>query len=241
MRDHGATRLNAVVPLCLQMGYEGNQILATLPAEEYAKVRAEGRLVELAAGDRMFRPGEPISTVFFPDRGAVAVLNVLETGQNAAVSIMGREGMVGGITVLHIRRMPPWAWMIVQVAATGIVLPSDTFLRLFHEMRALREVTLAHLGRFTIDLARSSVCHRFHSHRQRLARWLVELVRRSGEPSLALTHDAIAQIVGAPRHAVTTALNELRHAGAIDYLRGHISVSDQARLITHACECCQRD
>ena len=219
----------------------GNQILAALPPEERALVRSHAHMVEHAAGEALVRPGEPITTVFFPDRGVVLLVNALATGQNAAVSAIGREGMVGAGAVLHLDRATPWGRAQVEVDTSGYALPSETFLRLFHELRQLREQTLAHFGRMLVAAARSATCYRFHSHRQRLARWLIELSRKSGQQSLPLTHDGVAQIVGGPRHAVTTALGELRSSGAIEYLRGQVTVIDEARLLTFACDCCERE
>lgn len=197
-------------------------------------------MVEVAAGDTLIRPGERISTVFLPDRGVVGVVNALATGQTAAIAAIGHEGLIGVTTVLNIPQAPAWGWAFVLVDAAGYALPSETFVRLFRDLSPLRELTLEHISRLIIDLARSAVCNRFHSHRQRLARWLIEVVRKSGQHSFPLTHDGIAQIVGEPRHAVTTALGELRASGAIECLRGHIHVIDEHRLYTFACECSDR-
>jgi CRP-like cAMP-binding protein len=76
-----------------------------------------------------------------------------------------------------------------------------------------------------------------HSHRQRLARWLLTTTDKARQPWLAITHEALAQLVGGPRHAVTVAVNELRAKGAIVHLRGRIDVFDRSALIAQACEC----
>ena len=218
----------------------GNEILAALPPEERAHVLSYAHPVQYPPGETLVHPGEPIATVFFPDRGVVALVNALATGQNAAVATIGREGMIGAGALLHLNRASPWGRALVQVETSGYALPSETFLRLFHELRPLREQTLAHIGRMLVSSARSAGCYRFHTHRQRLARWLIDISRKSGQQSLPLTHDAVAQIVGGPRHAVTTALGELRSSGAIEYLRGQVNVIDEARLLTFACDCCER-
>jgi hypothetical protein len=60
---------------------------------------------------------------------------------------------------------------------------------------------------------------------------------KSGSPSLKITHEVLAQVVGGPRHAVTMGLNKLRTDGAIAHLRGRIDILDRARLRRNACEC----
>ena len=217
---------------------DGNEILASLPPAERVIVRSHARQIELASGETLLRQGDPLTTVFFPNCGVLLLVNALATGQNAAVAAIGREGLLGAATVLHIDRATPWGRVFVVTDVSGYAVSSETFHRLFHELRGLREQTLAHFGRMLIATGVSATCGRFHSHRQRLARWLIELSRKSGQQSLPMTHDAVAQIVGGPRHAVTTAFGELRSSGAIEYLRGQVSVVDEARLRTFACECC---
>ena len=46
-----------------------------------------------------------------------------------------------------------------------------------------------------------------------------------------------AQMVGAPRSAVSQAASTLRDKGIIDYRRGVLTIRNQARLHKIACEC----
>jgi CRP-like cAMP-binding protein len=83
----------------------------------------------------------------------------------------------------------------------------------------------------------TAACYRVHSHRQRLARWLLMTADKAGLQSLSATHETLAQMVGGPRHAVTRALNELRAKGVIAHLRGRVDIIRQSGLVTEACEC----
>jgi CRP-like cAMP-binding protein len=76
-----------------------------------------------------------------------------------------------------------------------------------------------------------------HSHRERLAKWLLIATDKAQQRSLPVTHDALAQMVGGPRHAVTVALNQLRTKGAIAYRRGRVDVLKRSVLVEEACEC----
>ena len=42
----------------------------------------------------LFRPEEPIDTVYFPERGWLSMLAPLEDGDSAEVGLIRREGMV---------------------------------------------------------------------------------------------------------------------------------------------------
>ncbi|MEO8250502.1 MAG: helix-turn-helix domain-containing protein [Burkholderiales bacterium] len=52
-----------------------------------------------------------------------------------------------------------------------------------------------------------------------------------------MTHELIANALGAKREGVTEALGRLRRQGAIQYGRGHIEVLDRAILESRAGEC----
>jgi len=60
---------------------------------------------------------------------------------------------------------------------------------------------------------------------------------RAGTDRLELTHEFVAQMVGAPRSAVTQAAAVLRNRGVIDYERGLIIIRSPKRLRKAACEC----
>lgn len=211
-----------------------NTLLAELPLADWKALERHAECVVLPTGTTLGLPDAPISTVYFPNSGVASVVGTLPSGQHVAVAAIGKEGFVGA-GVLFGARTPYWT--VVHVESTGYRIPADAFLRAFDESEALRRLTLAHLGRIFRDLAQSAVCNRFHSHHQRLARWLLVTVDKSGQRSLDLTHDFIAQMVGGPRHAVTAALNHLKASGAIDGSRGRIDVLDAEQLARQACDC----
>ena len=211
-----------------------NEILAGLPPADLVELQTHFEPVVLPTGTTLHLPDEPITAVYFPNSGVVSVVSTSRTGEHLEIAVIGREGFVGA-AVLFDTRAP--YWMVVQVESTGYRIPADVFTRAFNESQDVRRVSLAHVGRMIRQLARSAACNRFHSQQQRLARWLLVTMDMSGQRSLNLTHDFVAQMIGGPRHAVTAALNDLRQAGAIDGARGRIDIVDVERLVEQACEC----
>lgn len=211
-----------------------NEVLAQLPPEDWKALHVHAERVVLPTGATLHRPNDPISTIYFPDSGVVSIVGTLGSGQDVAIAAVGKEGFVGASALFGARS--PY-WMVVHVESAGYRLAADIFRRAFHESEALRRLSIAQLGRLIRVLAQSAVCNRFHSHHQRLARWLLVTVDTSGDPLINLTHDFIAHMVGGPRHAVTAALDHLKAAGAIDMTRGRIEVLDAEQLTSEACEC----
>jgi len=190
------------------------------------------------AGQTLAAPGEPVSIAFFPDTGAFCWISDMRTGHQVAVALVGTEGVIGISSVISIPRHPHRVVALFESA--GYRLPVETLRRVFDESKTLRTAVLEHVGRQLVEVSTLVACARIHSHRQRLARWLLMMEDKSGQPSLKITHETLAQVVGGPRHAVTVGLNKLRADGAIAHLRGHIDILDRSRLLSSACECMSR-
>jgi len=212
-----------------------NRILTHVPDRERAALLAEAEYAVLPAGQTLARPGDAVTTVYFPVSGVIAWISEMATGHHVAVASVGAEGVVGISHVLAIPRHPHRVVALLESA--GYRLPVDALSRAFEEFEIFRAAVLTHIGQQLIEVASLVACSRVHSHRQRLARWILTMTDKADEQSLPLTHDVLAQIVGGPRHAVTVALNELRAKGAIAHLRGRVDVVNRSVLIAHACEC----
>jgi hypothetical protein len=72
---------------------------------------------------------------------------------------------------------------------------------------------------------------------QRLARWLILTAERADTNRFELTHEFVAQMVGAPRSAVSESASTLRDKSIIDYRRGVLTIRNAKRLRKISCEC----
>jgi CRP-like cAMP-binding protein len=199
---------------------------------------ASAEYVTLPAGLAFARAGDPVTTAYFPDAGVVSLVSEMTTGHQVAVAAVGGEGLIGLGSIFG--RPTYTHTLIVLVESRGFQITAGRFHRLFQQSDTLRRVVLEHLGQRMSELSAAAACNRVHSHRQRLARWLLMTTDKAGQSSLRVTHEALAQMVGGPRHAVTVALSELRARGAIAHLRGRIDVLQRSVLIAQSCECYTR-
>jgi CRP-like cAMP-binding protein len=102
---------------------------------------------------------------------------------------------------------------------------------------ALHELLMDYSQLVMHQLAQSAVCNRFHTSVERLSRWLLLTAERAETSRFELTHEFAAQMVGAPRSAVSEAAATLRSKGIIDYRRGVLNIRHPKRLQKSACEC----
>src|SRR5271163_1831447 len=74
---------------------QGNRLLARLPPEEYQRLLPRLQLVSLALKHVLYEARSPIDYAYFPTRGVVSALTVMEDGRAIEVATAGDEGMVG--------------------------------------------------------------------------------------------------------------------------------------------------
>jgi CRP-like cAMP-binding protein len=83
----------------------------------------------------------------------------------------------------------------------------------------------------------------FENNHRRLAQALLDLsdaATRAGEPSVRLTHEELAELIGSTREVVTGMMLEFRQRGLIEYKRGDVR-PDVARLEHFLAEECPAD
>ena len=212
-----------------------NGILAQLSDDIRDALLADADRVRLPVGSTFARVGDAVSAAYFPERGLVSVVSEMTTGHQVAVATVGAEGVFGLGSLFRVPQYPHR--MIVLVESDGYRVPSDRIRQVFEDSDPFRRALLNHFATRISELMIAVACHRVHSNRQRLARWLLVTVDKAEQPSLDMTHEMLAVMVGGPRHAVTLALNELRVKGGLTHLRGRIEVADASVLRQETCEC----
>src|ERR1700687_4929158 len=73
----------------------GNRLLARLPPADYQRLFPRLQLVPLALKHVLYEARSPIDYAYFPIRGVISALTVMEDGRAIEVATIGDEGMVG--------------------------------------------------------------------------------------------------------------------------------------------------
>jgi CRP-like cAMP-binding protein len=173
--------------------------------------------------------------VYFVDSGVVSLVAGTRNGNSVEVAVIGREGVAGLTDVLGQRPLP--YRFVVQYPGLAYRAPKAVITAHIHACTALHELLMEYAQFLMHQLAQSAVCARFHTSAQRLARWLLLTAQRAESNEFPLTHDLAAQMVGAPRSAVTQAASALREGGMIEYHRGVVTIRNAKRLQKASCEC----
>lgn len=212
-----------------------NHLLAQLPEAEYGRLARYLRPVELALGQVLYEPAEPVSTVYFPNRSMVSLVQVMENGATVEAGIVGNDGIVGYSAYLGGKQDSSRA--IVQISGSAIALDARILKTEFDRGETLQKLLLRYTQALLAQISQTAACNRFHPTEERLARWLLQSQDFARSSSLNLTQDFLANMLGTRRASVTVAAGALQKAGLIEYSRGNIEILQRQELELAACEC----
>ncbi|MFP5391272.1 MAG: Crp/Fnr family transcriptional regulator [Gammaproteobacteria bacterium] len=213
----------------------GNQLLDALPPADLKQLEALLETVQVAVGDVLCEPGDPVQYIYFPHDSLVSLLGVADGRMTLEVGLVGREGMLGATVALGHDTAQVRA--IVQRAGTASRMDSAAFRAEFARNPALQRVLYRYTDTLLAQAIQIAVCSRFHVLEARLARSLLVTRDRLKSDKFHLTHEFLAHALGVRRVGVTKAASALQQQGLIIYSRGNIEILDAEGLAAASCTC----
>jgi len=235
MSQHGGLSRALFPPVQPHFGHRANRLLASLSHDTAARLVQQSRLVSLAQGKKLFEPGDPIDTVYFPETGMISAMIVTGEGDLQHVLPIGREGALGVQRGFGQRRS--FTRAIVQVEGRFSIVAGGVFEDLVRGTPELYELIVRYMETLWAEALQTGACNAVHSALHRLCRLLLQCADKVGGDRLPLTQEFLAHLVGVRRTTVTLLAQSLQNEGAIRYSRGHITILDRRILEAHACEC----
>jgi CRP-like cAMP-binding protein len=212
-----------------------NELLASLPPAEWARLSPLLEAVDLPLGQVLYESGGKMGHVYFPITAIVSLLYVMEDGASAEIAVVGHEGVVGIAIFMGGESTPSRA--VVQSAGKGYRLRAQVIKEEFNRSGPMMHLLLRYTQALITQMSQTAVCNRHHSLDQQLCRWLLLSLDRLSGNELVMTQELIANMLGVRREGVTEAALKLQKLGIIRYARGHITVLDRPALESRVCEC----
>ena len=212
-----------------------NRILAALPEQDHERLFGRLGSVHLRLGDILYHAGEEIRHIYFPEQGLISLVATMMDGATVETGIVGNEGMMGVPVLLGAGSAPYRA--IVQVEGQAWRMKADVFKYEMLRSGALNKRLLLYTQALMTQMSQMAACNCLHTVEERLCSMLLMVDDRMEASEFFLTHEMMAEMLGARRAGVTVAAGKLRDAGVIGYMRGHIRILDRRSLEMWACEC----
>lgn len=210
-----------------------NHLLAALPPMTIERLKLERH--PLVENSTLFRPGDAVERIYFPQTGMISLLKVMENGSHIEVGLVGHEGLTPIGAAVGETSTPSLG--LVQFSGEALVASFARFSELLLDDGEFRETILRFTGRHLGMLGQLVACNGLHDVTERLARWLLMANDRLTTSDLALGQQFLADMLGVSRQIVNVALGDLERRGAIERARSMIVIRDRARLEDAACEC----
>jgi CRP-like cAMP-binding protein len=212
-----------------------NRLLAALDAADLALVAPKLVPVTLEKGVLLYEPGDMVDTIYFPDDCVISLMTLMESGAAIESAGIGREGALGLMAAVSPRQSLSRA--IVQVPGRARRISAVQLHRAWEQSAQMRDLVDRHNEALFAHAIHSVACNALHSVEARFCRWLLSCDDRIDAPTVALTQEFLADMLGVQRTTVTVVARALQAAGLIRYRRGVVDILDRAGLEAIACEC----
>src|SRR5438128_5294355 len=141
-----------------------NRLLAVLPEPESDELLARLEPVELALGQVLSEPFEPITHTYFPEDAMISLLSQTADGSVVEIAIIGNEGLVGAAALLGKDNLPYRAMVIGPGRALRIEMLALEDLSVRYP--PLHGLIMRYLHALLTQISQTAVCNRFHSTEQ---------------------------------------------------------------------------
>jgi len=187
-------------------------------------------------GEVIYEPGDTVSWVYFPCASSmISYLVVLQNGMGVEAALVGREGAIGGIVSRG--RLPAFARAEVQFPGPFMRMAVADLERAKERSATLGNLFARYADCMMAQIFQSVACNAAHSIEQRTAKWLLAAVERTGGPSIPLTQDQLAAMLGVGRSYISRVLGTFKQRAIIDVHRGELVIRNLEALRAMACEC----
>ncbi|MBV9163444.1 MAG: Crp/Fnr family transcriptional regulator [Pseudonocardiales bacterium] len=203
---------------------------AGLTEQEWADLARHRRPRRLPAGTPLFIEGTRSDAVVVVISGRVKVFTSAEDGSEVVLAVRGPGALLGELAAID--QQPHSASVRSLEPAEVLTVGRREFIAFLQAHPRTMWLLMRILTNRLRDADRKRIEFGVYDTLNRVARRLVELVDRFGEPTEAgiritpLTQDELASWVGASREAVAKALRTLRARGYVQTQRRTVTVVD---------------
>jgi hypothetical protein len=212
-----------------------NKLLRLLKPPAYQRVVPHLKPATLLAKQVLYKPNEPIHTIYFPDNAVICQMAVMTNGDTLETATVGLEGASWISASIGAPSMP--CETIVAIGGDAHALDIGDLDREMAENEHFRDVLTQYSHALLIHSMRMTGCAGLHSLAQRCARWILTTLDRVPEDRFSITHEFLAMLLGASRPSVSVVIEDFRRDGILRVERGRVFMGDRERLLKVSCDC----
>lgn len=202
--------------------------LARLDPAARRALEATARVIDLPAGQVVFRGGDECRDYLLVIDGCVRVQMTAESGREIVLYRVDSGQSCVLTTVCLLASEPYAAEGIAETPVRAVAVPASIFREHLGKSAALREFVFASYGARITDLLVLVEEVAFGRLDIRLARFLSDRAGPGG--AVIATHQMLAQELGTAREVISRQLKEFERRGLVRVGRGRVDIADAAGL-----------
>lgn len=210
-----------------------NTLLQALSPEVIA--RLDLHPIEFKLNHEIEWPGCPIKVLSFVEQGMASLTVSFNDGSQVEAGMFGYESVIGISALMGTKQSLNRVY--TQIAGSGFTCPIENARAEFARGGEFQTLALRYVQAQLVQVIQSAGCNAKHSLEQRLARWLLICRDRAGSETFLMSHEFLANMVGASRPTISIIAADFKEKGVIEYTRGVIHVRNLEALERTACEC----
>src|SRR5262249_18713500 len=138
-----------------------NNILLSIPENEYRSIRPYLEFVNLPSRRSLNEPLRKLEYVYFVNEGMVSLVFTSRTGRSVEVGVGGSEGFTPVSIFAGIAHSPHRA--VVQVAGNGFRLAPDSMRKVLASSPVLQNALQRYIVLLAMQTAQTGGCNRLHN------------------------------------------------------------------------------
>lgn len=202
-------------------------LFAGLSHQELEQIAAMSRMVNKPKGEFIYLPGDPATSVYVLKEGRVKISLLSESGKEIGIDIIEPGEVFGELALVDDSPRKSLAQALEDVLLC--IFDKRDFEMMLQSRPQLAVRVAKFIGWRRRRLEKKLVDLLYKDVTTRIAELLLEFAREQGradrsEVLIPLTHQDIADLVGASRQTTTSVLNDLERLGVIELGRRSVRV-----------------
>ena len=206
-----------------------------LSTVELEHIESASRAREFAGGSPIYLPADDAHSVFLLTSGRAIICHLTPDGKKSILALIEPGELFGELALFEPDQREEYAEALDKT--TVVQIPVDVLRQLVerHPHISLGVTKIFGLRRRRIERRLKNLL--FHSNRERLTHFILELAEQYGNRTpegirlrIQLSHQDLANVIGSTRETVTVVLGEMQQEGLIRIGRRKITITDLEKL-----------
>jgi CRP/FNR family transcriptional regulator len=207
---------------------QGLNVFDVLKEEQVMKIAENSKIIELKAGNMLFRPDDMVESIYIIHQGKVKIYKLNEAGKQLTLAYLVPGNIIGEVDIFSMR--PRGVFAEIAEDAMLCVINKDYLREIILNYPELTEkmfeLVCSRVKELEDDVYNQAICNT----RDKIVNKLLNMSQLEKDNSnsktaiIDITHQELAEMIGSSRETVSLTLKTLENSHYIKLLHGKIKI-----------------